>query len=156
MKAALSRIIIPMAAISFFLNLVWENIQAPLYEGYEGFVQHFLICLKATGGDMVMVFAVYAIIALIASDAYWFERMSRKHAFLAIAFGAIIGTGVELILIISHRWSYAQAMPVVPLVDLGIAPLLQMAILPLATFCLMSLYGKYAILGNKRNGRTIR
>lgn len=156
MKASVSRIVIPMAAIGFFLNLVWENIQAPLYEGYGGFAGHFLICLNAALGDMIMIFVVYALIAFIVSDAYWFEKISWKHALLAIAFGAAIGTGTEWILIVSHRWSYTRTMPIVPLIRLGITPLLQMTALPLATFHLMSLCGKYGMLGNKRNGRTIR
>ena len=30
--------------IGFLLNLIWENFQAPLYEGFTNFWEHFMMC----------------------------------------------------------------------------------------------------------------
>lgn len=52
MNQPLAKRWLPVAAFfggSFLLNLLWENLQAPLYVGYTSFAQHFWICFKATG-----------------------------------------------------------------------------------------------------------
>ncbi len=145
MKKIITQIIAPLAVVSFILNLIWENAQAPLYAGYAGFVEHFPICLNATLGDVAMNLIVYAIIALIFRNPYWIETMSWKSLLLAIALGTLLGAGVEQFLIAIHRWSYAPNMPILPIINLGFTPLVQMALLPAVAFCLISFYGKHVI-----------
>jgi hypothetical protein len=120
--------------ISFFLNIIWENAQATLYEGYTHFLQHFMTCLRATLGDVLLVLLIYLITATIKRDMRWPHDMTKGSAMLALLVGALVGAGMEAWSIDSGRWSYTTAMPIVPILDIGLLPLLQMMLLPLLSF----------------------
>lgn len=119
---------------SFLLHLLWENLQAPLYEGYTSFVQHFGICLKAAFGDMVFMGILYGALALFYQDPLWLGNRS-VYAYpstwiVTIMTGFILAVGFELWALSTHRWEYG-AMPTV--FGIGIFPVLQMIAIPLIT-----------------------
>jgi hypothetical protein len=122
-----------IAVITFIVNLIWENLQAPLYAGYESFSKHFWTCFRGSLGDVVIVLAFYLLFAGIYCDFYWIKKLdARKTTYLVVA-GALIAIIIEYAAITAGRWSYA-AMPLLPLSTVGVYPVLQMMILPIATF----------------------
>lgn len=58
------------AAVTFALNFLWELAQAPLFSsmGRLSFEEAFLVCLRATLGDVVLALAAYLAVALAAQD----------------------------------------------------------------------------------------
>ena len=128
-----ARLLGSIVGISFLLNLVWENAQAPLYNGYQNFWQHFWICLRATIGDVFIVLIIYSAIALLTKDKLWIQHLNSN----TITVSALMGIGLALIIegwaLSTGRWSY-NGMPLIPLINVGVFPILQMAILPLLTF----------------------
>jgi hypothetical protein len=49
---------------------------------------------------------------------------------VAAAVGALGAVGLEWYALASGRWSYNERMPIVPLVNVGLWPVLQMTLLP--------------------------
>lgn len=124
-----------IALISFILNLIWENIQAPLYIGFRSFSQHFLFCLIATLGDVTIILGLYFLFALSFRSYYWIKHWSLKKASLLIIASGVVAFAIEKWALQGY-WSYKPTMPVVPFLEIGLAPLLQLLILPLFTFYL--------------------
>ncbi|QQG38656.1 MAG: hypothetical protein HYS32_03560 [Candidatus Woesearchaeota archaeon] len=122
-----------ITVISFILNIVWENVQAPFYDGYQSFWQHFLICVQGAVGDTVIIVILYLLFAGIFSNAYWIKRINFNSTAILIIIGAIAAIIIEKVALSVGRWEYA-AMPIIPLLKVGLLPILQMIILPIATF----------------------
>ena len=121
---------------AFLLNYPWEFLQAPFFEGLA-VAAHWdavKICTRATFGDAVIMLIAYWIIAVAASDRWWFRAPSRVQMLGFIAAGVIITVAIELFATQSMDpawgWRYADAMPTVPVVGVGLTPLLQWILLP--------------------------
>ncbi len=125
---------------SFLLHLTWENLQSPLYSCFatSSFLQCFWICLKATvTGDMLFMLTIYVALAFVHRDPFWIaDRSVFVHLatwVLAVLVGVLLGISFELWAIhVSHRWTYA-GMPIIPVLRIGITPVLQMIVVPLLT-----------------------
>lgn len=127
---------------SFLFHLLWENAQAPLYGGYESFSQHFPLCLRATAtGDLFMMLLLYLVLALVHREGFWIEKkevFSHPATWILPPFlGMLLATIIELRALVDHRWSYTDAMPILPFFPVGLTPVLQMAVVPLITLALL-------------------
>ena len=133
---------------SFLLHLLWENAQAPFFAGYQSFSQHFPICLwGTTTGDMLAMLLIYGILIIIHRDVLWIgNRATYQHPatwVLPPFFGLLFATSFELWAIhVSHRWTYAPTMPIIPLLQIGFTPLLQMIVVPPLTIAITSFTSK--------------
>ena len=68
---------------------------------------------------------------LVLGRVDWFRRPGRTGYTTLIVSGALLAIAVEwLALHVLHRWSYAEAMPQLPVLNVGLVPVLQMLILP--------------------------
>ncbi len=128
-----ARMLGSIVGISFILNLVWENAQAPLYAGYVSFTQHFLLCLRATIGDVFIVLVMYAALALVTRDKWWIQHLNRNTISATIIMGIGLALVIEGWALSTGRWDY-NGMPLILGLGVGILPMLQLAILPLMTF----------------------
>ncbi|ALM10465.1 MAG TPA: hypothetical protein DEB30_01100 [Candidatus Peribacter riflensis] len=120
---------------SFILHLFWENLQAPLYVGFTSYRAHFWICFKATGGDLLFMLILYAALAVIHRSPFWIaDRSAYEHpaTWTIVPFiGVLLAVGFELWAVyVDHRWQYA-AMPMIPVLGIGLFPVLQMIVIPL-------------------------
>lgn len=121
--------------VAVLVNYPWELAQSPLYtEGgnLKGMGWH---CFVAALGDGLLVLLVLAAGAAAFHRQDWFERPGlRGYALMGMA-GLLVAVLVETVAVhVLGRWSYADEMPRVPGVDIGIIPLLQMLILPPLAF----------------------
>lgn len=130
----LTKTLLIIAGISLLLNFVWENLQAPLYQGYSNFWQHLLICSIASLGDVLIILVLYFVLATINRDLLWITKMRRSDIVMVMILGILIAVGIEKWALATGRWQYGSAMPLIPDVEVGLLPILQMAILPLLTF----------------------
>lgn len=114
---------------AFGLNLVWENLQAPLYAGYKTFWQHLPACIFGAVGDAILIFCLYLFTKIILPKATGF----LFYALLAIL-GLLSAVVIEKFALQMNLWQYGD-MPMLPIVNIGLYPVLQMTFLaPLSIF----------------------
>lgn len=135
--------IIVYFSFSFVFHFIWEMMQAPLfYEFTVSFWQHLKRCLFATAtGDMLFMATIYFTLAVAHYDIWWLSKKSSyQHPItwiLPIIIGILLAIGFELWAVYTvQRWSYG-AMPLIPIVHVGLAPILQMALIPLLSIALV-------------------
>lgn len=119
--------------VGFLLNLVWENVQAPLYEGYTNFWNHFMKCFWASLMDAAVILLLFFLLAIWHKDFYWIRKINWKNGLALIFAGAAIAIVFEYWAFQNQAWRYTEKMPVVTDLKIGISPLLQMMLLPLLT-----------------------
>lgn len=127
--------------ISFALHLSWENAQASLYADFVSYAQHFWPCFFGTiTGDMVFMAVMYFAIAVSLKNAFWSsDAASYRHPatwVLPVITGVLLAVSYELWAIHAvQRWEYGT-MPIIPIVRVGLTPVLQMIAVPIATIYL--------------------
>jgi hypothetical protein len=107
--------------ISFILNFIWENLHSFLYLGYKGGEITEFILLRATLGDAVMI--------TLISLPFTFLNSFKKYTWAIIPIGIIIAVSIEWYALGTDRWAYNEYMPIVPYLEVGLTPLLQLGIL---------------------------
>lgn len=124
-------------AFAFLLNYPWELMQVPLYQSMPE-AAHWdaiKVCTRATLGDGIIMLLAYWGAALLVQDRWWVARPSLAPVLALIAIGVGITVLLERLAIVSNNpnwgWRYAEAMPMVPVLEIGLTPLLQWVILPL-------------------------
>lgn len=129
----LTKTLLIIAITSLVLNLAWENLQAPLYQGYSNFWQHLSICSIASLGDVLIILVLYCVLAIVNRDMLWISKMNSADVAILIVLGALVAMGMEKWALTTERWQYSSAMPIIPYVEVGLLPVLQMGLLPLFT-----------------------
>ncbi|MGH7412469.1 MAG: hypothetical protein ACREJ6_15615 [Candidatus Methylomirabilis sp.] len=122
-----------VAIFAFLLNLPWEFAQVPLFAGRPT-AAHWsaiLICARASLGDVGIALTAFWSVATAVRSRRWIvqARPGQTAGFVAV------GVTITIILewLATHmlgRWAYAAAMPIVPVLQIGLAPLLQWIVLP--------------------------
>jgi len=130
----LSKILLTVAGVSFLFNIIWENLQAPLYQWHGNFWQQLPICFIASLGDVLIILILYFILATLNRNVFWTAKLSRTDAIIVIVLGVLIAVGIEKWALAVGRWQYNSAMPLIPYVEVGLLPVLQMALLPLLAY----------------------
>lgn len=122
-----------LTLFSFLLHFPWEMLQLPLFvvpsplTGAEA-ASH---CARAALGDVVITLAAFAGASLVVGTRHWIRRMDCRPTVVFL----IIGLGITIVFEYLatgplNRWAYASLMPVVPLLEVGLAPLLQWLLIP--------------------------
>ena len=116
------------------INFPWEMAHSLLYRGVAGFTwrEHLLCCGLASLIDGAGIAAIYVLGAVISADGYWTYRASMlKVAFVALL-GLASATLAEVLALRLGWWAYGPSMPRLPGTNIGISPLAQFIVLPLA------------------------
>lgn len=119
---------------AFVINFVWEMLQMPLFEfpAQSSLAEMNLVCVQAFAGDALMVVAAYWIVAAIQRDRTWIFHASMRSLWLFLIPGILMTIAFEAMATGPlHRWAYADAMPTIPGLGTGAAPLAQWLTLPL-------------------------
>lgn len=139
--------IIFLSLIVFILHVIWENAQAPLFQGYASFSQHFSACFIGTVGDVAITLFVYVIVALLKNDFNWIASLDKKDVAVLAVIGFLVAVGIEWRALLFGRWAYNDAMPLIPYLEVGLLPIIQMTLLlPLSVF----ITGKFSVILNKK------
>ncbi len=128
--------------LAFLLNLAWELIQGPLYEGYTYDVQHITFCALASVADAIMVLLIYFGLALVLNNALWVQNLTLYRILLVMLMGGIGAVLAEIRHLSAGTWAYAESMPIIPFVEVGLSPVLQFIITPLSAYYLSCLVMK--------------
>ena len=100
---------------------MWENLHSLLYAGYRGGAITELILLRASVADAV-------IITLIALPFVLWPRL-EKNSWVIVIIGVLISIGIEWFALGTDRWAYNDLMPLVPILDVGLTPTIQLGLL---------------------------
>lgn len=130
-KASLWTFFAALGLIAFGLNWPWEMAQMPAYAEMAGtsWRETALPCAVAALGDVGLTLAVCGLGALAAGRVGWGMEGSWNVYAAAALLGAVLATVVECRLIASGAWSYNARMPIVPVLGVGLWPVLQTALL---------------------------
>ena len=133
-------IVIFLVAVTF--NFVWEVGQSPLFTPMGGWLLGTWRCFVASLGDGVVVLAIAVAGWVLFRRVEWFVRPGfTGYAFMG-ALGAAVAVAIEFGARATGRWSYSAQMPLIPVVQVGLAPVLQMLVLPPLVFAAMARYGR--------------
>lgn len=122
-----------IAIFSFLLNYPWEMLQSPLFGGMsEGaHWEKVKVCTLAALADAVISLMSYWMAAVVARNRAW--PLNPKPApwltYMAVGLGLTM-LGERLALGPLALWEYSAAMPLVPVIEVGISPMLQWLVLP--------------------------
>ena len=112
------------------VNYLWELGQSPLYLPASRLRDMWWHCLVASLGDGVIIGIIYVACVFLFRERDWYVRMSASRWRALLTAGLTVGFLVEWVGLQMHRWAYADTMPILPVVVVGLVPILQMLVMP--------------------------
>lgn len=121
----------PIFVVAVLFNYPWELAQAPLYAGMEHVRTAVWHCFVASLGDGLLILTIFAAGWLALRRDTWFVHPGVQGYGVMLMLGLVIGVAIEWVAVhIMERWAYTARMPLVPGLDVGIVPVVQMLVLP--------------------------
>lgn len=125
--------------LAVVVNYPWERAQSRLYVLPGGTEVQWWMCATASVADGLVVLLIFWIGKLVIGHRDWHLRPGARGYAVLLLSGAIISTVVEWSTIhAAHWWDYSPRMPLVPGLNIGLAPLAQMLVLPPLIFALLA------------------
>ncbi len=128
--------VILFSAIAFVLHFAWEYVQcAPFFRHVQN-TPNLSAMISATSGDILMIWAVFLVMATGYRSFTWFNDHWNLSSVLSIVgVSLFLAVLVELWAIRTGRWAYTENNPLLPALGVSILPLLQMALInPISMF----------------------
>lgn len=143
-KKDLFLVLIIVLFFSFMLNFVWEKTHVVLYKDYSDFVAKFFIPVSIYTAfiDTILVLIIYFLNAVIFQDFLWVKRINYFNILITGIFGIFIATFIEQRALNLGKWAYTDSMPILPILNVGLSPVLQMILLPVIIFYLANIIVK--------------
>jgi hypothetical protein len=135
-RKALNKFISIMTILAFLLNFAWELIQIPLYKNPAYNINHVAFCALASLADVLMVLLLYFGLALIFKNPFWIKPLKFHRLVTVVLIGGAGAIVSEMRHLSLGSWAYDNSMPLIPVVNVGISPVLQFMILPLLIYFL--------------------
>ncbi len=133
----MKKIFTAIIGISFLLNVVWENIQAPLYQGYGGFWNHLPFCFLGALGDAAAISISYWLVDMSIKKVNWFRHPTLVKLFIFLLFELAIAFLVERGALSNNLWAYTDSMPLLLGTKIGIYPLIQLMVTGIVSILLV-------------------
>lgn len=114
-------------------HLIWEMAHVPLYtiwvEGTWGEIAFAVT--HSTGGDLLIAMSTLLLALFLVGGHAWPSERAGRVLLLAVVSGVAYTIFSEwLNIVIRAAWAYRDIMPVVPIINAGLTPLLQWIIVP--------------------------
>jgi len=118
---------------AFLLSFPWEILQGPFFEGMTE-MRHgdaVRICTLATVGDVSLMLVNFWIVAWAGGERRWplQPTVAQVAGFTGLGLAATVLVEI-LATQVWHRWQYSALMPTIPLLEVGLIPLLMWSVLP--------------------------
>lgn len=130
-------------AFSFLLNFIWEMLQMPLYEGMKLNMQSAMIFGLASLADTLMVLLLYYAFAFLYKEFFWTQHFIVQRILILVVTGSIGAILTEILYLSTGSWKYSRSMPLIPVVNVGVSPVLQFMILPILSYWVSFHYKKF-------------
>ncbi len=118
-------------------NLIWEVLHLPLYTLWtEGEIKDLAFAaVHCTGGDILIALSSLVLALFGIGDGGWPNRNFGRVVVLTVLFGLAYTLFSEwLNVAVRQSWAYADGMPVLPVLKVGLSPVLQWIVIPVAAF----------------------
>ena len=126
-----------MFIAAFALNFLWEMLQMPAYEEMAGrsWRETAPACALVSLGDAAITLGMYGASVFVTRRLRW-DMKHRWKGYLTVALlASVCAVVIELVAVATGHWSYLDRMPVVPVLGVGLLPILQLTLLvPLAVW----------------------
>jgi len=118
-------------------NLLWEFFHVPLYTlwltGTTG--ELIFAAVHCTGADILITLGTITLALLL----FGAPDRPRAHAGSVLAAALLFGVGYTIIIEwlnieLREAWAYRELMPIIPVVNAGLSPILQWVVVPLAAY----------------------
>lgn len=120
------------------LNLVWEFAHMPLYTLWStGTVGEIVFAaVHCTGGDILIAMSALMLSLLLFGTGWPLERTAVRRV---VALTMVVGVSYTVFsewlnIVVREAWAYSELMPIVPVLDAGLSPLLQWIVIPALAF----------------------
>ncbi|RKF15465.1 hypothetical protein D6850_10965 [Roseovarius spongiae] len=114
-------------------HLIWEVAHVPLYTIWlEGSWSEIIFAIvHCTGGDLLIAMSTL----LLALFVFGSERWPQDRVGPVLAATIIFGVGYTIFsewlnIEVREAWAYRGIMPVIPIIDAGLTPVLQWVVVP--------------------------
>jgi hypothetical protein len=137
--------------LTFAANLVWETAQLPLYTLWgEGSAKEIAFAVgHCTGGDVVIALSALVLALVTLGEAGWPEAGFTRVAITATVLAAAYTVVSEWFnTTVPQSWAYTKAMPTLPPLGTGLAPLLQWSVIP--PLCLLAVRHQVGTAGVRK------
>lgn len=122
-----------IALLAFLLSFPWEMLQSPFFHGLAE-APHWeavQLCTAATLGDVGIMLALFWVVAGFGGGRHWVRRPKAWQVIGFTGLGLVVTVILEVLAThVWQRWSYSALMPVIPLLEVGLMPLLMWGVLP--------------------------
>lgn len=140
---SLTRALTLIVLVSFFLHLGWESLHVQLYTGYESWTGGTPVVFLAAIGDVLYTLGAFTLVSGFKGSVEWIEMATKRDYLMLVTLGFLIALFVEYKGLALHRWQYLPDMPLIPLLQVGLSPIIQMALLlPLTIFIVSRMRGR--------------
>lgn len=131
LRNASRAMVVRVVVLAFLFNWAWETVHAAAFIESSGTLAfRFWHCLPMAVTDAGWTLALWAVVCGLAHASV---RLPASRLVLLGVLGAVTAVAVERIALATGRWTYNSLMPIVPLVRVGLWPMLQMTLLPVLT-----------------------
>ena len=132
-RSSAAQLCLVLFCAAFLIHFVWEMWQIPFFSGMSE-ANHWsavIQCSLATLGDGVITLIAYGSSAIVTRNAYWLYNRTSRNWTVYLATGLLITVFLEYLATdVYGRWQYSDAMPIIPILNVGLTPLLQWLALP--------------------------
>ena len=130
---------IDLSFLSFFLNFFWEVVHTSFYTLKDSDFSTMLYgWVHCSWVDVLITLGSFWLISLMMWSRRWFLRSSRVSFICFIAAGVVYTCFSEWMNVhIVKSWGYDESMPIIPLIGVGLTPVLQWMVIPLVVILLL-------------------
>jgi hypothetical protein len=133
-----------LVVVAVLVNYPWERLQSQLYVHSGGVSIPWWLCLAASLADGLFVVVIFGVGWMAFGCRTWFEQPGITGYLVVLASGITISIGVEWTTVHMLRWwTYGEQMPLVPIVNFGLVPMIQMLVLPPLIFRVVAVVSRY-------------
>ncbi|MEK7120941.1 MAG: hypothetical protein AAB840_02515 [Patescibacteria group bacterium] len=112
--------------VSFFLNLIWENIHSLMYVYFKGEEITEAVLVRASFFDALFI--------TLSAFFIIFLPWRNISIWLSVFLLLILSIFIEKWALVTGRWIYNEMMPIIPVLKTGLTPTLQLALLGYLSF----------------------
>ena len=125
----MQRRIVIIFSCAFLLNFVWEYLHSALYVSYQGEAITGIILFRAALFDAVLI-TIFSYFFLSLFPTGRKKEGAVIFVFVLFAFAVLL----EKWALGNGRWVYADTMPIIPLLKVGLTPAIQLGLLGYISF----------------------
>lgn len=140
-----------LSLTAFIMNFIWEMVQMPFFRDMSfADPDDWLLCFLAALSDGIIVVAIFFIGRLFFKSFHWADHLNLPKTIYLLAIGFLIAVYFEVKALHIGEWSYSELMPIIPFLDIGLLPTVQMMLLPMLSYKLVLLFFPELKRGIKR------